>query len=66
LVQKPHKGAALQDGQPLRRDERQWRLESAIVWLGYYRRLLIRSEQNLNMYRAFMDVACLMTAVRWL
>jgi len=34
--------------------------------LGYSRRLLIRWERNLNVYRAFMRVACLMIVVRWL
>jgi transposase len=57
---------ALQDGRPLRRYKRRWKIERTIAWLGYYRRLLIRWERNLNMYRAFMHVACLMIAVRWL
>lgn len=54
----------LQDGRPLRRYQRRWKIERTIAWLGYYRRLLIRWERNLNMYRAFMHVACLMIAVR--
>ncbi len=56
----------LQDGRPLRRYKRRWIVERTIAWLGYYRRLLIRWERNLSMYRAFMHVACLMIAVRWL
>lgn len=60
------KRPALQDGRPLRRYRRRWKIERTIAWLGYYRRLLIRWERNLNMYSAFMHVACLMIAVRWL
>jgi transposase len=60
------KRPALQDGRPLRRYKRRWKIERTIAWLGYYRRLLIRWERNLGMYRAFMHVACLMIAVRWL
>jgi transposase len=56
----------LQDGRALRRYKRRWKIERTIAWLGYYRRLLIRWERNLGMYRAFMHVACLMIAVRWL
>jgi hypothetical protein len=47
------------------RDRRRWKVERTIAWLGYYRRLLIRWERNLNSCRAFMHVACLMIAVRW-
>jgi transposase len=56
----------LQDGRPLRRYRRRWTIERTIAWLGYYRRLLIRWERDRRMYQAFMHVACLMIAVRWL
>jgi len=57
---------ALQDGRRLRRYQRRWKIERTIAWLGYYRRLLICWERNLNMYRQFVHLACLMIAVRWL
>lgn len=60
------KRPALQDGRALRRYKRRWKIERTIAWLGYYRRLLIRWERNVAIYRAFMHVACLMIAVRWL
>jgi transposase len=63
---KGRKRRPLQDGRPLRRYSRRWKIERTIAWLGYYRRLLIRWERNDRMYRAFMHVACLMIAVRWL
>jgi transposase len=54
----------LQDGHDLRCYKRRWKIERTIARLGDYRRLLIRWERNLDMYRALMHVACLMIAVR--
>lgn len=63
---KGRKRPPLQDGRALRRYRKRWTIERTIAWLGNYRRLLIRWERNERMYRAFMHVACLMLAVRWL
>lgn len=56
----------LQDGRKLRRYKRRWIVERTIGWLGNFRRLLIRWERHLHMYRAFMNVACLLIAARQL
>jgi transposase len=60
------KAAPMQDGRSLRRYRRRWIVERTIGWLGNFRRLLIRWERHLHMYRAFMNVACLLIAARQL
>jgi transposase len=55
-----------QDGRALRRYRRRWIVERTIAWLGNYRRLLVRHDRHLLMFRAFVHVACLMIALRQL
>ncbi|MDP9099166.1 MAG: transposase [Verrucomicrobiota bacterium] len=54
----------LQDGRKLRRYRRRWKIERTIAWLGNFRRLLVRHDRNLKMYRAFFHVACLIMTLR--
>ncbi len=56
--------AARQDGRRLRRYKRRWVVERTIGWLQNFRRLVVRWEHKLLMYRAFVHVACLMIALR--
>src|SRR5215475_3632041 len=49
----------LQDGRKLRRYKRRWKVERTFAWLGNFRRLVVRWERSLKMYRAFFHVACL-------
>lgn len=60
------KAPAMQDGRSLRRYRRRWIIERTIAWLGNFRRLLIRWERHIHIYRAFMNVACLFIAARQL
>ena len=53
----------LQDGRPLRRYRRRWKIERTIAWLGNYRRLLVRHERNPRMYLAFAHIACALIAL---
>ena len=55
-----------QDGRPLRRYRKRWKIERTIAWLGNFRRLLIRWERKITMYQAFVHVACMMIALRQL
>ena len=55
---------SLQDGRALRRYRRRWKIERMIAWLGNFRRLVVRYERNLLMYRAFVHVACLLIIAR--
>ena len=42
-----------QDGRPLRRYKRRWKVERTIAWLGNYRRLLIRWEYYATNFLGF-------------
>jgi len=55
---------SLQDGRALRRYRRRWKIERLIAWLGNFRRLVVRYERNILMYRAFVHVACLLIIAR--
>lgn len=53
-----------QDGRPLRRYQRRWKIERLFAWLGNYRRLIVRHERLLVTYRAFFHVACALIVLR--
>src|SRR5258708_27485155 len=56
----PHKKnrvrPATQDGRALRRYRRRWVVERTIGWLGNYRRLVVRYDRSLQIYRAFFHI----------
>jgi transposase len=56
---KNRKKPKLQDGRKLRRYRKRWKVERTFAWLGNYRRLLVRHEREIDMYRAFFHLACL-------
>ena len=56
--------AATQDGRPLRRYRRRWKIERTIAWFGNFRRLVVRWERNVNVYRAFFHLACILITMR--
>jgi transposase len=60
------KRAPLQDRRKLRRYRRRWKVERTFAWLGNFRRLVVRYERSLKMYRAFFHVACLVITLRQL
>jgi len=60
------KRAPLQDARKLRRYRRRWKVERTFAWLGNFRRLVVRYERSLKMYRAFFHVACLVITLRQL
>jgi transposase len=56
----------LQDGRSLRRYRRRWKVERTFAWLGNFRRLVVRYEHDIRMYRAFFHLACLIITLRHL
>ena len=58
--------AKLQDGRKLRRYRRRWKIERTIAWLGNFRRLVVRWDRLITVYRAFFHLACLIITLRWL
>jgi transposase len=53
-----------QDGRALRRYQRRWIVERTIAWLGNYRRLTVRYDRSLTIYRGFFHIACFMIVLR--
>lgn len=64
----PHKAGrvrpATQDGRPLRRYRKRWKIERTNAWLGNFRHLAIRYDRKLSIYQAFFHIACFMIALR--
>ena len=48
-----------QDGRRLRRYRRRWIIERTMAWLGNFRRLIVRHEHHIDVYRGFFHLACL-------
>jgi transposase len=53
-----------QDGRILRRYRRRWTVERTFAWLGNFRRLVVRYDRSLSIYRAFFHIACFMIVLR--
>ena len=49
-----------QDGRPLRRYRKRWKVERTFSWFGNYRRLVVRWERSLTSYLAFFHLTCLL------
>jgi transposase len=47
-----------QDGRPLRRYKRRWKVERLMGWLQNYRRVVVRYEYHEANYLAFVQLAC--------
>ena len=45
-----------QDGRPLRRDRRRWKIERLFAWLGNFRRLVVRYERYALNYLGFVHL----------
>jgi transposase len=54
------------DGRKLRRYRRRWKVERTFAWFGNYRRLVVRWDRDITIYRAFFHVACVMITLRQL
>jgi transposase len=54
----------LQDGRPLRRYRRRWKIERTFAHLSNFRRLLIRHDRLLLLYEGFFHLACLILTLR--
>lgn len=55
-----------QDGRKLRRYRRRWKIERTIGWLLSFRRLVVRYERKIEVFSAFVHLACLMITLRQL
>lgn len=53
-----------QDGRSFRRYCRRWKIERAIAWLQYFRRLVTRYEYHAYLFQGFVQIACLIIVLR--
>ena len=61
---KNRKKPPTQDGRPLRRYKRRWKVERTLAWWGNFRRLVVRWEYHIEMYQAFVNLAGLVIVLR--
>ena len=64
----PHKSnrkkPATQDGRPLPRYARRWKIERRFAWLQNFRRIQVRHDRSLNNYLAFVLLGCMIIFLR--
>jgi transposase len=64
----PHKSnrkkPATQDGRPLRRYVRRWKIERLFAWLQNFRRIQVRHDRFLENYLAFVLLGCMIIFLR--
>ena len=53
-----------QDGRPLRRYRRRWKVERLFAWLQNYRRILTRFEYHPDNYLGFVHLGCILILLR--
>ena len=63
---KKRRRPSLNDGRMMRRYRKRWKIERTFAWLGNYRRLVVRYDRRLDMYRAFFHLACALITLRFL
>lgn len=55
-----------QDGRPLRRYKRRWKVERLFAWLQNFRRLVVRYEYHGDNFEAFLHLGCIVILLRHL
>jgi transposase len=64
----PHKSnrqkPATQDGRPLRRYKKRWKVERLFAWLQNFRRIQVRHDRSLENYLAFVLLGCMIIFLR--
>jgi transposase len=55
-----------QDGRPLRRYRRRWKVERLFAWMHTFRRLVTRWEYHIENFLGFVHLACLQMLLRHL
>ena len=53
-----------QDGRPLRRYRRRWKVERLFAWLQNFRRLITRFERYAENFLAFVQLGCMVILMR--
>jgi transposase len=55
-----------QDGRPLRRYRRRWRIERLFAWFQNFRRLVVRYEYHADNFLGFLHLACILLLLKHL
>ena len=55
-----------QDGRPLRRVVRRWKIERLFAWLFNFRRLVVRYEYHAENFQGFLHLAAVVILLRYL
>jgi len=53
-----------QDGRPLRRYKRRWRVERLFAWLHNFRRIVVRWDYYPEHYQGFVQLGCVIILLR--
>ena len=59
------KAPKTQDGRPLRRYKRRWKVERLFAWLQSFRRVLVRHDYYPENYLGFVHLGCVVILLRW-
>lgn len=57
--------AKTQDGRPLLRYRRRWKIERLFAWLGNFRRLVVRCERSALNYLGLVQLGCFLILLPW-
>ena len=60
----PTRQRKTQDGRPLRRYRRRWKVERLFAWLQNYRRLITRHERHAENFLGFVHLGCICILLR--
>jgi transposase len=70
LLLSPHRRKrrrpSVNDGRMMRRYRKRWKVERTFAWLGNFRRLVVRYDRRLDMYRGFFHLACALITLRFI
>lgn len=55
-----------QDGRPLRRYRRRWKIERLFAWLFNFRRLVVRYEYHADNFQGFVHLGAIVILLRYL
>ena len=53
-----------QDGRPLRRYKRRWKVERLFAWLQNFRRIVVRYEHHLRNFLGMVQLGCIIILLR--
>lgn len=60
----PTRKRLTQDGRPLRRYRRRWKIERLFAWIMRFRRVVTRYEQKAQNFLGFVQLACIAILLR--